>query len=85
MPCRAPRDRAFPAAASHVLSIHETGDRGSRGRGCVVNQLLRHNVPPLSDSPLKGTDLTVGEFPWMCLLQSYKEGLPGCVRFLLQP
>ena len=52
---------------------------------CVVNQLLGHHVPPLTNSPLKCSELAVGEPPGMEFLQTVKQRFTSGIRFFLYP
>ena len=52
---------------------------------CLVNQLLGHHVPPLTNSPLKCSELAVGEPPGMEFLQTVKQRFTSGIRFFLYP
>ncbi len=83
------RSRISPRRALPYASTPCTD--GSSVRGAVnpiharVDQLLSHDVTPLSNSALQCSQLTVRELSRMFLFQAPKQGFGRCIGIVLEP
>jgi len=64
---------------------NEEGRRCSSRCYCLIDQLLRHDLPPLTNASLKCSELAICELARMKILQLCKQRFPRCVWCFLHP